>query len=46
MEADKVEPLLFTAWLRAFARDVLFGQLGEAPADVLGFEAAGHARRC
>ena len=33
MEADKVEPLLFTAWLRAFAREVLFGRLGDAAAD-------------
>jgi penicillin amidase len=34
MDADKVEPLLFTAWLRAFARAVLFGRLGDAAADV------------
>jgi penicillin amidase len=33
MDADKVEPLLFTAWLRAFARSVLFARLGEAAAD-------------
>ena len=33
MDAEKVEPLLFTAWLRAFSRDVLFGRLGEAAAD-------------
>ncbi|HWD59199.1 MAG TPA: penicillin acylase family protein [Stellaceae bacterium] len=33
MDADKVEPLLFTAWLRAFARSVLFGRLGDAAAD-------------
>ncbi|MBV9861074.1 MAG: penicillin acylase family protein [Alphaproteobacteria bacterium] len=33
MDADKVEPLLFTAWLRAFSRAVLFGRLGEAAAD-------------
>jgi penicillin amidase len=33
MDADKVEPLLFTAWLRIFAHDVLFGRLGEAAAD-------------
>jgi penicillin amidase len=33
MDADKVEPLLFTAWLRAFAREVLFGRFGDAAAD-------------
>ena len=33
MDADKVEPLLFTAWLRAFARSVLFARLGDAAAD-------------
>ncbi len=33
MDADKVEPLLFTAWLRAFARSVLFSRLGEVAAD-------------
>ena len=33
MDADKVEPLLFTAWLRAFARLVLFARLGPAAAD-------------
>jgi penicillin amidase len=33
MDADKVEPLLFTAWLRVFARSVLFARLGEAAAD-------------
>ena len=33
MDADKVEPLLFTAWLRLFAHDVLFRRLGEAAAD-------------
>ncbi len=33
MDADKVEPLLFTAWLRSFAHDVLFARLGEAAAD-------------
>jgi penicillin G amidase len=33
MDADKVEPLLFTAWLRAFARSVLFARLGEAATD-------------
>lgn len=33
MDADKVEPLLFTAWLRAFARSVLFARLDEAAAD-------------
>jgi penicillin amidase len=34
MDADNVEPLLFTAWLRAFARQVLFGRIGDAAADV------------
>ena len=33
MDADKIEPLLFTAWLRAFAHDVLFARLGDAAAD-------------
>ena len=33
MDADKVEPLLFTAWLRAFARSILFARLGEVAAD-------------
>lgn len=33
MDADKVEPLLFTAWLRAFARSVLTARLGDAAAD-------------
>ncbi|HTZ38307.1 MAG TPA: penicillin acylase family protein [Stellaceae bacterium] len=33
MDADKVEPLLFTAWLRQFARSVLVARLGEAAAD-------------
>jgi penicillin amidase len=33
MDAGKVEPLLFTAWLRAFARAVFVGHLGEAAAD-------------
>ena len=33
MDADKVEPLLFTAWLRAFAHSVLFAKLGDAAAD-------------
>jgi penicillin amidase len=33
MDADKVEPLLFTAWLRAFSRSVLFARLGDAAAD-------------
>ena len=34
MDADRVEPLLFTAWLRAFAHSVLFGRLGNAAADI------------
>jgi penicillin amidase len=33
MDPDKVEPLLFTAWLREFAHDVLFGHLGDVAAD-------------
>jgi len=33
MDADKVEPLLFTAWLRAFARSVLAARLGNDAAD-------------
>lgn len=33
MDADKVEPLLFTAWLRAFSRSVLTARLGDAAAD-------------
>jgi penicillin G amidase len=33
MDADKVEPLLFTAWLRSFSRAVLFARLGDAAAD-------------
>ena len=30
MDRDKVEPLLFTAWLREFSRRILFDRLGEA----------------
>jgi penicillin amidase len=30
MDRDKVEPLLFTAWLREFSREVLRDRLGEA----------------
>jgi penicillin amidase len=33
MDADAVEPLLFTAWLREFAHDVFFRRLGDAAAD-------------
>ncbi len=33
MDRDKVEPLLFTAWLREFSHAVLFGRLGDAAAD-------------
>jgi penicillin amidase len=33
MDAGKVEPLLFTAWLRAFARSILFNRLGDDAAD-------------
>ena len=32
MDRDKVEPLLFTAWLREFSREILFNRLGEAVA--------------
>ncbi len=33
MDADKVEPLLFTAWLREFAHDLFFARLGAAAGD-------------
>jgi len=33
MDPDKVEPLLFTAWLRAFSHAVFVRHLGEAAAD-------------
>jgi penicillin amidase len=33
MDRDKVEPLLFTAWLREFAHDLFLRHLGEAAAD-------------
>ena len=33
MDAGNVEPLLFTAWLRAFAEAVFVGQLGDAGKD-------------
>jgi penicillin G amidase len=33
MDVDKVEPLLFTAWLREFSRAILFGRFGDAVAD-------------
>jgi penicillin G amidase len=33
MDADKVEPLLFTAWLRAFARSIFYARLGDVAAD-------------
>src|SRR6266852_542160 len=33
MDPDKVEPLLFTAWLREFAHDVFTRRLGEMAAD-------------
>jgi penicillin G amidase len=36
MDADKVAPLVFTAWLRAFARDVFFAHLGATAAEVWG----------
>jgi penicillin amidase len=33
MDRDKVEPLLFTAWLREFSRSILFGRFGDAVSD-------------
>ena len=33
MDTDKVEPLIFTAWLREFSRTILFGRFGDAVAD-------------
>ena len=33
MDADAVAPLLFTAWLRSFARTVFVGKLGQAGED-------------
>jgi penicillin G amidase len=36
MDAAAVEPLLFTAWLRSFARQLFFGNLGEAAAGYWG----------
>jgi penicillin G amidase len=33
MDREKVEPLLFTAWLREFSRSILFGRFGEAVSD-------------
>ncbi len=33
MDRDAVAPLLFTAWLREFSRQVLFGRFGDAIAD-------------
>jgi penicillin amidase len=30
MDRDKIEPLLFTAWLREFSRAIFFGRLGDA----------------
>ena len=33
MDREKVEPLLFTAWLREFSRSVLFGRFGDAVSD-------------
>jgi penicillin amidase len=33
MDMDKVEPLLFTAWLREFSRSILFDRFGDAIAD-------------
>ncbi|HEV2300967.1 MAG TPA: penicillin acylase family protein [Stellaceae bacterium] len=36
MDRQKVAPLLFTAWLREFARAVLFGRFGDAARDYWG----------
>jgi penicillin amidase len=33
MDIEKIEPLLFTAWLREFSRSILFGRFGEAISD-------------
>jgi penicillin G amidase len=33
MDAERVEPLLFTAWLREFSHSILFGRFGEAASD-------------
>src|SRR5262249_40968851 len=33
MDMDKVEPLLFTAWLREFSHSILFGRFGDAISD-------------
>ena len=33
MDMNKVEPLLFTAWLREFSRSILFGRFGDAVSD-------------
>ena len=37
MDRDKVEPLIFTAWLRNFTAAVLFARLGEASEDYWDF---------
>ena len=36
MDRERVAPLLFTAWLREFARAVLFGHFGDAVRDYWG----------
>jgi penicillin amidase len=33
MDREKVEPLLFTAWLREFSRSILFGRFDDAVSD-------------
>jgi penicillin G amidase len=33
MDMNRIEPLLFTAWLREFSRSILFGRFGDAIAD-------------
>jgi penicillin amidase len=53
MDADKIEPLLFTAWLRTFAHAVFSGQLGAAAGEywdlrprVIEAVLTGHAEWC
>jgi penicillin amidase len=33
MDMDKIDPLLFTAWLREFSRSILLGRFGDAVSD-------------
>ena len=46
MDRDKVEPLLFTAWLRAVQPHGPVRPARRRGRRLLGSEAAGHARRC